>query len=127
MALDTGSLDTSTARQLADEAGIDLTEVEGRDPFPLRGSEVTVLPKVVDCVIEDRTGEAITLEGITVVSSALGLQLRSNLGHRRHAADSGNRLRRAGMDRNRQGLTSSMHSGSAESIACAQSWPGSRW
>jgi len=65
--LDTGSLDTFMARELADEAGIDLTDVEDRDPFPLGGTEVTGLPKVVDCVIEDGTGAAITLKDIRVV------------------------------------------------------------
>lgn len=36
--LDTGSLDTFMARELADEAGIDLTDVKDHDPFPPRGS-----------------------------------------------------------------------------------------
>ena len=65
--LDTGSLDTFMARELADEAGIDLTDVEDHDPFPLGGAEVKGLPRIVDCVIEDGTGAAITLQGIRVV------------------------------------------------------------
>lgn len=65
--LDTGSLDTFMARELADEAGVDLTDVEIRDPFPLGGAEVTGLPETVDCVIEDGTGAAITLKDIRVI------------------------------------------------------------
>jgi len=65
--LDTGSLDTFMARELADEAGIDLTDVQDHDPFSLGGAEVEGLPKIVDCVIEDGNGAAITLEGIRVV------------------------------------------------------------
>lgn len=65
--LDTGYLDTFMARELAEEAGINLTDVEDRDPFPLGGAEVTGLPKVVDCLIEDGTGAAITLKDIRVV------------------------------------------------------------
>jgi hypothetical protein len=65
--LDTGSLDTFMARSLADEAGIDLTDVEVRDPFPLGGAEVTGLAAVVNCVIEDGAGAAITLKNIRVV------------------------------------------------------------
>jgi hypothetical protein len=55
------------ARELADEAGIDLTDVEDYDPFPLGGVEVKALPKIVDCVIEDGTGAAITLKDIRVL------------------------------------------------------------
>jgi hypothetical protein len=65
--LDTGSPDTFMARELAIEAGIDLTDVEDGDPFCFGGAEVTGLPKVIDCVIEDRTGAAITLRDITVI------------------------------------------------------------
>jgi hypothetical protein len=65
--LDTGSLDTFMARELADEAGIDLTDIEDHDPFPLGGDEVTGLPKIVDFVIEDGNGAAITLKGIRVL------------------------------------------------------------
>lgn len=65
--LDTGSLDTFMALELANEAGIDLTDIEDHDPFPLGGAEVTGLPKVVDCVIEDGTGAAITLKNIRVI------------------------------------------------------------
>jgi hypothetical protein len=66
--LDTGSLDTFMARELADEAGIDLTDVEDHDPFLLGGAEVKGLPKIVDCVIEDGSGNAITLKDTRVVS-----------------------------------------------------------
>lgn len=55
------------ARELADEAGIDLTDIEDHDPFPLGGAEVKGLPKIVDCVIEDGTGAAITLKDIKVI------------------------------------------------------------
>jgi hypothetical protein len=65
--LDTGSLDTFMARDLADEAGIDLTDIEDHDPFPLGGTEVEGLPKIVYCVIEDGSGDAITLKDIRVV------------------------------------------------------------
>jgi hypothetical protein len=65
--LDTGSLDTFMARELADEAGIDLTDVEDHDPFSLGGAEVKGLPKIVDCVIEDGSGDVITLKDIRVV------------------------------------------------------------
>jgi hypothetical protein len=65
--LDTGSPDTFMARQFADETGVDLTDVEARDPFCLGGVEVTGLPKVVDCVIEDDSGAAITLKDIRVI------------------------------------------------------------
>lgn len=68
--LDTGSPDTFMARELADEAGIDLTDVEDRDPFCFGGAEVSGLPKVVDCVIEDGSGAAITLKDITVIFTA---------------------------------------------------------
>lgn len=58
---------TRSWRELADEAGLDLTDVEDHDPFPLGGAEVKGLPKIVDCVIEDGTGAAITLKDIKVV------------------------------------------------------------
>lgn len=68
--LDTGSLDTFMARDIADEAGIDLTDVEDHDPFPLVGAEVKGLPKIVNCVIEDGTGSAVILKDIRVISTS---------------------------------------------------------
>jgi hypothetical protein len=65
--LDTGSPDTFMARELADEAGIDLTGAEEHDPFVFGGGEVTALTKDVDLVIEDGTGAVITLQDIRVV------------------------------------------------------------
>jgi hypothetical protein len=65
--LDTGSLDTFMARELAEEVGIDLTDAEILDPFCFGGAEVTGLRKAVDCVIEDGTGAAIPLRGIPVI------------------------------------------------------------
>ena len=65
--LDTGSLDTFMAHELADEAGIDLTDVDDHDPFSLGGIEVKGLPKIVDCVIEDSAGSAITLKDVRVI------------------------------------------------------------
>lgn len=65
--LDTGSPDTFMAKDLADEAGIDLSDVEDHDPFVLGGVEVRGLPKIVDCVIEDGSGAAITMKSIRVI------------------------------------------------------------
>lgn len=64
--LDTGALDTFMARELANEAGVDLTGADAGDPFHLGRTEVTGLAKTVDCVIEDGSGAAIPLKDVRV-------------------------------------------------------------
>lgn len=65
--LDTGSPDSYIARDLADEAELDLTNAQPTGPFLLDGKEVIGLKKMASCQVQHRTGAAIHIPEIPVV------------------------------------------------------------
>jgi hypothetical protein len=65
--LDTGSPDSFIARDLADEAGLDLTNAVPTGPFRLGGNDVTGLQMTAGCQIKHSSGAAIDLTEIPII------------------------------------------------------------